>query len=203
MEKLEILLRYLTSWPVVVLILGVCFIIKFREAINNLIQRITKVYGVAIKAGIPPEQQTEKIEKSLPSEEEIKKSVKKKDLEKVLLKGFIKLSNEIKYERTFNMIYGSQIELLEYLSKKGTLGEKYINLRSFYNYSIKRWRSRFPTGTPPKIISYFGFLEKMGYIKYLGKGDKRIVKITPHGNDFISYMIDRYPAFDYKYIRNF
>jgi len=101
----------------------------------------------------------------------------------------------------FNVIFGTQMDLLKHLSKKGTLGEKSINLMSFYNECLKRWRLRFPVGTSPTIINYLEFLENMGYIKYVGECYERIVKIKPHDNGFLSYIKDQYPA-EYRPFRN-
>ncbi|MBA7661792.1 hypothetical protein ES703_69812 [subsurface metagenome] len=164
METIEIFLRYLT-WPIVILI----FFKIFKKPVFEFLKRLetASAYGVSVKAGIPPDpdQQIKEIKKSLPSEEEIKEGAKKKGFEAFLLKKYKKLSKEYKYEMTFNVIFGTQMNLLEYLSKKGTSGEKYTNLMGFYNECLKRWRLRYPIGTLPTITNYFGFLKNMGYIK--------------------------------------
>jgi len=191
MKILEFFLRYL-AWPAAIVYLGRFFIIKFGEPISNFLQRliIAKGYGVSFEAEIPPEQR-KKI--SLPqSKEEIIKDIGRGD--KRIITKYIELLEKYKFEQTLHAIYGTQMDLLESLSKKRTLGEKYSDLKRFYYYFIVR--SKLVVKTTE--TNYFGFLKNMGYIKYVGEDDERIVTITPHGLNFLSYIKELYPTI-YKY----
>jgi len=108
----------------------------------------------------------------------------------------MKLLKTYTFEQSFNIIYGTQIKLLEHLSKKGALGDKYSNLENFYLDFFMRTEGK----TTTTREDHLGFLEGKRYIKYVGKGDERIVKITPHGNNFLSYIKEQY-KFLYKYKR--
>lgn len=188
MEIFEFCLRYL-AWPAAFVYLGRFFIIKFGEPISNFLQRIiiAKGYGVSFEAGIPPDQQKEEITKSLPPEEEIRKYVGEEDI-KIMTKKYSELFEKYIFELTLNAIYGTQMDLLEFLSKKRTLGEKYSDLSRFYYYFLTR--SKLVTTTPPE---YFGFLKAMRFIEYVGEGEEQIVKITPLGLNFLSYVKKLYP----------
>jgi len=97
------------------------------------------------------------------------------------------------FERTFNIIYGTQIDLLEYLSAKGTDGDRYVNLLVFYNEFVKR------SGlASTQMADYLGYLHSMRFVEYRGEGSDLIVKITPYGVNFLSYIKGQYPS-TYKY----
>jgi len=190
MEILEFCLRYL-AWPFAVIYLGRFFIIKFGEPISNFLQRIivAKGYGVSFEAGIPLDQQEEEITKLLPPEEEIKKDIGEEYVKKTRDK-YMELLEKYLFERTLNVIYGTQMDLLEFLLKKGTLGEKYSNLKRFYFYFIVRSK----LAVTRTETQYFGFLKNLEYIEYVGEGEEQIVKITPDGLDFLSYIKRLYPT---------
>lgn len=185
------------AWPIVFFIVFLIFIMMFKKQISEFLQRLKtlKIFGTVLETGIPPEQQVKRVKKSLPkSREEIGMSIKKKNAKsKLALKEYSMLLEKYGYEKSFNSIYGSQIDLLEHLLKKETLGEKYINLRNFYNRYYIQWKSKY-TAKPTSMETYLEFLEGYGYIKYVGEGYERIVKITQRGNDFLSYIKDQYPA---------
>ncbi len=185
MEIIEIVFRY-WPWPILVFV----FIMMFKKQISEFLQRLKtlKIFGTVLETGIPPEQKKEEITKSLPLEKEIIKDVGEEDRE-IITKKYTELLEKYTFELTLNAIYGTQMDLLEFLSKKGTLGEKYSGLKRFYYYFIVR----------PKLVvtttetKYFGFLKDMEYIEYVGEGEEQIVKITPIGLDFLSYVKRLYP----------
>jgi len=172
----------------------------FRKPILEFLKRLEKVTipGVgSVEAPTPTEQKIKEIKKASPKLEaeikEIRKDKEKENSAKLLWKEYKKLSDKYLYEKNLNSIYGTQLDLLEYLSRRRTSGEKYINLKNFYDDFYKRAQLRFPTSTPLLMIKYFEFLETCKYIEYIGAGDERIVKITPRGNKFLSYIKDQYP----------
>jgi len=197
MEIAEIILRFLQailSWPIIVLILGIVFVVVFKGPISDFLRRIVKgeAYGVRIEASRPSEQkeiakETPKIE----SQDQIEQYIINNP--KAVVAEYLRLANGYWFERTFNIIYGTQIDLIEYLATKGTNGDKYINLVVFYNEFIKR------SGlSSTQMSDYLGFLLGMRFIEYAGEGSDLIVKVTPHGVNFLSYIKAQYPS-TYKY----
>lgn len=185
MEIIEIMFRY-WPWPIVFLI----FIIIFREPIFEFLKRLKtlKIFSAVLETEIPAEQKVEEITKSLPPEKEIIRDVGEED-RKIMTKNYIELLEKYKFERTLNIIYGTQMDLLESLSKKETLGKKYNDLKRFYLIFIVQSK----LVVTKTDTEYFGFLKNMRYIEYVGKGEEQIVKITPHGLDFLSYVKKLYP----------
>jgi len=185
MKIIGIILRYWV-WPIFLFII----IMIFKKQISEFLQRLKtfKISSIGVEVGAASEQQKRETKKPFPPKEEIGRW----HFEKVI-NEYIKLFNKYQFERTFNIIFGTQIGLLEHLLIKGTLGEKYIGLRYFYNECIRR------TGLfSYKMEEYIGFLKNMRYVEYVGEGYQMIVKITEYGRNFLSYIKEQYPQ-KYKY----
>lgn len=197
METAEIILKYLQvilGWPVVALILGVIFLKWFKDPISDFFRRVVRgeAYGVKIEASSPSEQRKEVKEIPQPQTyDQIEKYIK--DHPKEVIKEYLRLLNGYWFERAFNIIYGTQMDLLEYLSTKGTKGENYINLVSFYNEFVKR------SGlASTQMADYLGFLKDMRFIEFVEENKTWSVKITAYGVDFLSYIKGQYPS-SYRY----
>jgi len=197
MGKAEIILQYLQvilGWPVVALILGVIFLKWFKEPISDFFRRVVRgeAYGVRIEASSPSEQRKDiKETPQLQTQDQIEKYIK--DNPKEVIKEYVRLLNGYWFERTFNIIYGTQMDLLEYLSIKGTKGENYINLVGFYNEFVKR------SGlSSTQMADYLGFLKDMRFIEFVEEDKAWNVKITAYGVDFLSYIKGQYPS-TYRY----
>jgi len=199
MGKTEIILRYLQvilSWPVVSLVLGVTFFKWFKEPISDFFRRVVKgeAYGFRVEAANPSKQRKEvKETPQFQSQDVIEKYIKENP--KKVINEYAKVFNGYQFERAFNIIYGTQVDLLEHLSIKGTNGDKYVNLSVFYNECIKRAKSVFV-----QIAGYLGFLKDARFIEFVGKGSDLSVIITPHGVNFLSYIKNQYPTM-YKHKR--
>ena len=89
--------------------------------------------------------------------------------------------------------------MLEHLSKKGNLGDKYINLRIFYNEFLRRLRKISNTALMT-MIDYLRNLKRMGYIEYFGEGDELSIRITPLGDNFLSYIRKQYTVLNNKLV---
>jgi len=189
------------SWPVIILVLGIIFLIWFREPISELIGRIE---GIIKKNGFgfifsPSEQHhkvkmlkedVEKMEKEYKSR--IEAQINKDNIQELIddsermKEQYMKLLDNYRFERIYNMIYGSQINILEHLSTMGEKGERYFTVTLFFNDYIRQ--------LPPsikKIVSmeaYFQSLEDMRLIRYTSVGDERRVVITPFGIKFLEYI---------------
>lgn len=189
----EIIQRYLQivlTWQVVFIILA----FMFRKSIREFLGRITKGegYGFRLEAGTAVEQQKEVKKDISQTEDEIEAYVKDHPKEAII--EYKKVLNSYWFERIYNMIYGTQITLLEYLLDKKSNGDVYINLVSYYNEFVKRSRLY-----NVQMANYLGFLKAMNLIEYQGEGNNLIVKITPYGLDFLSYIKGQYQsAYRYK-----
>lgn len=199
MEIAKLVLDYLTvllTWPVVVLVVLIYFLRTFKESISDFLCRVEEGegYGIKVKATSPSDQRKEV--------NEIKPVSNLNDIE---LEGYIaenpqraileyrKLLKSYHWERAFNLIYGTQLDLLVHLEQKGAVGEKYINLLLFYNEFIRR--SKLAT---TQLVDYVGFLKDSQFITIDGPESDLIVKITSYGVDFLSYIRSQYPYYGGK-----
>ena len=176
------------------MILGVIFLKWFKDPISDFFRRVVRgeAYGVKIEASSPLEQRKEVKEIPQPqTQDQIEKYIK--DNPKEVIKEYLRLLNGYWFERAFNIIYGTQMDLLKYLSTKGTKGENYINLVSFYNEFVKR------SGlSSTQMADYLGFLKDMRFIEFVEENKAWSVKITAYGVDFLSYVKGQYPS-SYRY----
>ena len=119
MEITKLILEYfkvLVSWPVVVLTIAIYFFSRFKEGISDFLQRVEEGegYGIKVKATTPSEQRKEASEiKPAPGLDEAEKFVAEHPKEAVL--EYRKILNGYRWEKAFNIIYGTQLHLLEHL----------------------------------------------------------------------------------------
>lgn len=197
MQVANLVLEYvkaLVTWPLAVFILGVIFIRTFREPISDFFRRIVRgeAYGVRLEAATPSEQKKEAEEsEAFKTPDEIEKYVKENPKE--VIEQYLRVQNGYWFERAYNLIYGTQISLLEYLQTKGTDGEKYVNLVPFYTDFLSR--SKLQT---TQFADYLGFLAQMRFIEYEGQDTDLTARITPYGTNFLSYIQGQYTT-SYKY----
>lgn len=198
MAEWELVLRYvqiLFSWPVIYLVLGLVAIRYFHEPLSDFLRRIVKgeAYGVRVEAATPSEQRKELQEvRKVQSNDTIDEYIRNNPKE--VIREYLRMANGYRFEKTFNLIYGTQLDLLEYLSTKGTDGDSYTNLLSFYNEFVKR------SGlASTQYADYLGFLKDSLFIEYFGReGTDLRVHITALGVDFLSYIKGQYPT-TYKF----
>lgn len=189
----EIIQRYLQvvlTWPFAFILLGLIF----RKSIREFLGRITKGegYGIRLEAN-PAQEQQKEIKKDIPkTEEEIEAYIQNHPKE--VITEYRRIFNGYWFERIYNMIYGTQITLLEHLSDMKSDGDAYINLVSYYNEFLKRSRLY-----NVQMADYLGFLKNMNLIGYQGDDNNLIAKVTPYGLDFLSYIKGQYQsAYIYK-----
>jgi len=193
MEIAEIVLSYiqvLLNWP----FLGAClifiFIIIFKKRIDDFLGRLVKgkIGAVSLEA-LPAKQ--EKSIKGNKIEGTKEKAIKfiVNEPEKAL-NEYLRIHNLYKFEKAFTNIFGTQINLLEYLTSKADEGEKLVNLHIFYENFTKKAISYTQT-----FNQYLFFLESWKFIQIITRKDnEKIVKITPHGLEFLSYIKNQYPT---------
>jgi hypothetical protein len=105
-----------------------------------------------------------------------------------VVEEYLRVFNAYRYERAFNLLYGTQIDLLKYLSTKGTDGEAYTNLALFYEEFRRRAQE-----TNYQMPDYVRFLQTLGLIEYFGQEPNFRVRITASGLGFLSYIRGEYP----------
>lgn len=197
MEIARLVLDYLKiilSWPVITAIAIIYFLRLFKEPISDFLSRLVKgqVYGVTVEATTPSEQRKEVQETSVPKPQaDIEKYISENPQE--VLKEYARVLNGYWFERGYNLIYGTQIALLEHLLSKGVDGDFYVNVFPFYQNFLNRSNL-----TTTQMADYLGFLRDMKFIDITSDGDDLRVKITPYGVDFLSYIKGQYP-YSYKY----
>jgi len=197
METAKLILEFLkvfTSWPVAMSVLVIYFLCTFRESLSDFFRRFEEGegYGIKVKARTPSDQRREvKDAPSFSDLDDVEKYVFQNPKEVVL--EYRKLLNGFRWERAFNLIYGTQIRLMEFLEQKGSIGEKYVNLLPFYNEFVKRSKL-----SATQYADYLGFLRDSQFLEISGPENDLVVKITPYGVDFLSYVKGQYPFYGSK-----
>lgn len=184
----EIVLKYLQvvlNWP----LLAIISIFLFKKQISDFLSRLIKgkVGSLSVEA-TPPKQ-----EKVIVENDKKNRGIQIiEDNPKNAYGEFLKLYEEYFFERSFNIIYGTQIDLLEHLDKKSDKSEKYNFI--FIKYYLRH------LGTKPKTKKpynqYLDFLEINKFIEILNVDkdySERILKMTPLGIKFLSYIKNYYP----------
>ncbi len=182
--------RVILSWPTIFLILGFVFLFRFHAPISDFIRRLVRGEGPGgIKFTAEPSRQINE------AEETPVKNVDDKTLQEnirsnpqVVLDILKKTFNAYWFERHYNLIYGSQIRLLEHLISKSDKGDKYGNLHIFYSQFQELTSNYFST----QYTVYLKFLETALFIEIDRTHGDSPVKITPLGIDFISYIKSAY-----------
>ncbi len=199
MEIAKLVLEYfrlILSWPVIVGLIVVIFFAKFQASVSDLIKRFAEGEVSGVKFKIAPLQQQEKQQSvegsSFPSLTQQEKDIvenPKKTAEKLK-----ELNTALRFEKIFNLIFGSQFRLLEHLETKGSAGEKYVNIVPFYNQHLASTPVP-PSTTYPQFLQY---LLSNNLITIEGTDTDSVVKITPAGVDFLSYIKRGYAYYGFK-----
>jgi len=193
METAKMILEYLKialSFPAVIGVLTIYFISLFRQDLSRFISRIVEAhgFGASVKATSPSEQREEI--RDLPPQKPLDmiEEIIKNDPHE-FAQEFLKVFNSYWFERAYNLIYGTQISLLEHLATKGIEGEYYINLYPFYQEFVRR-----SSLASTQIADYLGFLKEANFLEYFGEDVSLRAKISAYGLDFLTYIKGQYPT---------
>lgn len=181
-------LRIIVSWPLVAFILGIILISTFKEPLADFFRRMVRgqAYGVSVEAATPSEQQKEvKDAESFISPDEVEEYVSENPKQVIL--EYQRVLNAYWFERAYNLIYGTQVALLERLEQTGADGEKYVNLVGYHTEFVAR--SEFHS---IQYADYLRFLADMKFVEYKGPDTDLAVCITGLGIDFLSYIRQQY-----------
>lgn len=205
MEILKSLIELL-KWPVVVIIIA----LFFKKPLSGLLNRIKSIKGGKyaldtepqqnqIKAGTASEAKEtkiEKIEKSLNvisedtrkifqeainKETEIDKIKNPEEKSKALYNYAEALYIHLQFGRIYNLIFGSQISLLNHLNSSHI--ETIDSIKFFYDNAV----TKYPHLKNYPYENYLSFLQEQGLINI---SDKNKITITSIGRDFLKYLID-------------
>jgi len=206
MEVARLVLDYLSllvSFPVVVLVIALVIVRMFQAPLSDFLRRLVRgeALGVRLEA-ITPAEQLKEVQKTSPIsgqsqvERHISKNPDQSAVEryisenpKEVLTAYQRVLNVYLFERAYNVIYGSQISLLECLQGGGDRGSKYVNLVPFFTNFTRESEL-----TTTQFTDYIGFLTAYQFVTLSGEGADITAKITPLGVDFLSYIITMYPA---------
>lgn len=197
MAVAEIVRSYLEiflSWPVVTLVLGLLALWSFRAPLADFLRRMGRVegYGVRIEAMDPLQQRQEAKKAILPENQDALQQYITENPQQVI-ELYQRTFNSYWFERAFNLIFGSQLELMEHLEAKTEKGERYINLVRFFQEFTRRGG---PSTT--QLADYLRFLKDIRFLEYLEREGEQYARITSSGVDFLSYLRAQYPA-GYKF----
>lgn len=211
-------LKVLLSWPPIALVIAVIFISRFRGAIDDLLKRLVEgnILGQAFKA-VPPERQsgstgatedglakaaeasaqapvpqpnqTEQLPPELagdPIASAAVAYVRSNPAQTVL--EYKRVLFAYNSEKLFARIYGTQIELLEFLAARSGEPAPLALLVRFHEEHQQKAGS---TGYP--LRDYVSFLVNFGVIAVSGPENAFEYNVTQHGVEFLSYIKTNYP----------
>lgn len=179
------ILKILFSWPPIVLLILFIIIFKFENEVRNILKSKieAKVGGASItvyqnQGQVLESAQNDSVQNSPPS------SIKNIQ---VTPEMYDDLLNRYAYERIFNNIFGTQINLLTSLAD---LNGQPLSLPQLYIF-YKDHQTRTNLTTYP-IDNYLNFLIQFGLIKSIKNDNQSSYLITDFGIRFLSYIKENY-----------
>lgn len=197
----EQILKYLMiiiSWPVVVFLMALIF----KDEMANFINRIVgaKFPGGEIQTAPQletPKSQDDNITMASPQNKELVEQIREEYEERFknyetnikatvdsLFDEISKKDLELEFERIYNLIFGSQVRLLEILLPNSGDGLPRNFMDSFFNNVKSLWSNLATWNTD----SYLGYLIGVNLIEMTTMGN---YKITSKGEGFLSYITSR------------
>ncbi len=188
------------AWPVVVLILGIVSIVVFRQPLTRFLDRAEKIgkggiqavtggqaSGVEVKPS-PADELLKAFDNALLVEREkfILAELERlhispgSDRERVLIRLLASLSLVQSFERTYTLIWGSQITALQFLNSAGAVPAQF--LRPWYDQAAAR---------EPEVYDGYTFDQWLGFLQasflILLSGEN--VSISLEGREFLKYLL--------------
>ncbi|HHT9135277.1 MAG TPA: hypothetical protein ACFYD2_10280 [Candidatus Avalokitesvara rifleensis] len=190
------------AWPFAFVLICLAALIILRNPLSNLIGRIRNISRNGIDITTPQSPQVKEGRMSaaeelmrafdsvvlLEQEKNIKEDIEKRglvqdeEIKKVLIRVLAANQIELLCEKTYRMIYGSQIKILQHLNYKGVLGDTLENIKKFYDYAVTAYPHHYQGDT---FDRYIKFLADSFLIQIEGEN----VKITPFGIEFLGYLV--------------
>lgn len=190
------------AWPLGVVILGIIFMLIFRQQIAAFIGRLRKVGRAGLETGSDQPQKAPDRESTAEDSEELMRSFDSPILRqqevalqtdlnnrglsgdeatKVLIRHLAATQLGLRFEQLNNVVWGSQISLLRLLNSS-TAGETAETVRSFYDHAAAQY---------PNVYANYPFKSYMTFLMHI-----RLVivqegkhMITEFGRDFLTYLV--------------
>lgn len=193
------------AWPLAALILGLTFLIMFRKQIARFLERTEKVGIGGIQAtGKIQDAKVEELglsrvndvlkayQNPLITEQEIvlRTELEKlggsssQDRETVILKALASAQISLIFEKTYLVIFGSQLAALHHLASSAVALMECSGLLPFYNHAKKNW---------PEIYKQLSFEDWLGFMELavlITRVDDEVA-VTVRGKEFLKYLIDQ------------
>ncbi len=203
-ELSNVILNYLTTliWPFIVIIIVYFFKSNFAQLLDRIVE--WDIFGIKGKTTETlDDQQDPNINDTRPDNEDFELAIKNKEdeissLEETTKELINKLSIaevELDFERIFNFIFKSQIELLNQIN---LLGGKVA-----FSYVVEHFekiQKNFPSLVEWDTTKYLQFLVNSQLVEYItpGSGNFITVIITSKGKAFINYVTSKnYQKYDF------
>ncbi len=169
-------------WPVIVLIVIIYFINKFKREIGEQIKKIETLYLgknriELTKANSKDLKEKQRKTKKSEIEKFKEKNNKLKNEKESTLKDQNLLSLFYHFEKTYRLIFGSQIIIVAFANLQTKISE--ASARGIYSNTT--WINTYP------YEQYMGFLINSGLISSLNPTDQSYY-IQPLGQEFIRYL---------------
>jgi hypothetical protein len=191
------------AWPAVGLILGLIALLLFRKPIIRLLDRTEKVSKEGLQAHTVQEQHIDKpVSKAddllkifdnqlvVETEKLIKNKLDNlalKDLEereKYLLRNVAMVVITQMFDKSYYLIYGSQLSALRYLNDNRGLSLTTSQITSIYNDAVRKYPDNYANYT---FENWLGFLVN----SYLVQKNGNDIGITVRGTEFLKYLIEQ------------
>ncbi len=187
------------AYAVAALVFGAVFIIIFKKQIIELFPRLKKfgLTGVILSEnqkgsleGTDPRREAETLIRQLDSNliREIEDNIKAEFAQRklsgpeavpVLIKYFAVVYIEYLFLNIYRIIWGSQINLLDYLNTQN--GQSREALKIFYDIGTSQY---------PDVYENYSYDQWLGYLKdqVLLREDNAMFRITVRGREFLLYL---------------
>lgn len=178
------ILRILISWPVVIGSLGLVFLLRHKEAISDLVKRLSELaFPGGSVAFAKPDQQSHSPTPTL--EEVTRKVTGERDAAYQAAVGFAKWWW---FEKVWNLIYKSQIAILEAIAPVATGSIRWMDLYNRFYLPVAAANPGFSAYPFPQYMAFLG--STAGFIAWDLSVDAQNppVALTPLGREFLQYM---------------
>ena len=197
MSYVEIILNYLkaflNSWPLIILI---TFIV-YKKQISSLLNRVYKgkFYGASFEATSTIQRKkfdnVEKFENLKKQQEAIKYCRENpKEAVNYYTSMYTNLYKAFVFEKAFNVVFGTQIRLLEDLEQQEGISVEKSQLNVFYKEYLNRTNPLYKRSTQQE---YFAFLYYFKFIEDINKNSHNYTQISNLGKEFLIYIRKQYP----------
>ena len=199
----------MVSWPVAALILGLAAMAVFRQPLSRLLDRTRKITKTGLEADAQP--QDGKLEIGPSATEELQRlfdnallvqreSQIRTELERVAFKDQTEREKFLirilaaaaiiqQFERTYSLIWGSQLSALQFLNTRGVAGTDSVEVRLWYSQAA---------GREAELYEAYSFDQWLGFLQLhqLVARNGDVVAITLEGREFLKYLLHQgYPLY--------